>query len=310
MKKGYRGLDTPMNVDDLSVFLAIVQCGSLTAAAKSLYISQPALSKRLSRFEAELGSPLFERGQGAHRMQLTPAGKMLVPFAEKWGKLQEEMSLLHDLNSRTHFFISCVGTVGEHILTDAVYRFTLAQPETEVVIRRYHSRECYGSIHDHTADIGFVVSKQFFQNILTTPLFQEQMVLVVSEDSEWRAPVDPQSLPPQREILIPWSPEYLRWRQNRLDFAHQPHITLWGLPLAVPFMQKQGCWTIAPLTVAQTVLQAHPGLRQLPLLNAPPERITYWIEEYGRHHPDSDILLGILRDHLARKEGLTWLYSL
>ena len=43
-------------------FLAIVEKGGLTRAAESLYISQPSLSKYLSRLEENLGVELFDHG--------------------------------------------------------------------------------------------------------------------------------------------------------------------------------------------------------------------------------------------------------
>src|SRR5262245_53825158 len=68
-----------MNLDRLEVFLRIVETGSMSAASRSLHLTQPALSHSLRLLEGELGTPLFERrGRG---LILTAAGRALEPRA-------------------------------------------------------------------------------------------------------------------------------------------------------------------------------------------------------------------------------------
>lgn len=50
-----------MDTKNLAAFKAVYEAGSITKAAAQLYITQPGLSKALSKLEAELGHPLFER---------------------------------------------------------------------------------------------------------------------------------------------------------------------------------------------------------------------------------------------------------
>ena len=59
-------------------FLAVVNTRSYAKAANALYISQPAISKSLSKLEDELGFPLLERVGGV--LQPTDAGQMLYEF--------------------------------------------------------------------------------------------------------------------------------------------------------------------------------------------------------------------------------------
>ena len=63
----------------LEIFKAVAQCGRVTAAAESLFISQPAASMALSELEKHLG-PLFDRHQGAS-MTLNDVGRALLPMA-------------------------------------------------------------------------------------------------------------------------------------------------------------------------------------------------------------------------------------
>lgn len=63
-----------MNFSNINYFLAIVEEGSISAAARKLYISQQALSEQLKKMEAEVGAPLLKRGKNS---ELTVAGECL-----------------------------------------------------------------------------------------------------------------------------------------------------------------------------------------------------------------------------------------
>ncbi|MGN1024271.1 MAG: LysR family transcriptional regulator [Lachnospiraceae bacterium] len=69
-----------MELRQLAYFRAIVEAGSISAAARTLHLSQPPLSYQMKTLEEELGTPLFVRG--ARRITLTPAGEALYARAE------------------------------------------------------------------------------------------------------------------------------------------------------------------------------------------------------------------------------------
>ena len=74
-------------------FLAIVEAGSISRAAKNLYLSQPALSGSLKRLEDELGVQLFSRD--TYPLQLTQAGRLFFQYVQKErdlaGHLRQEL---------------------------------------------------------------------------------------------------------------------------------------------------------------------------------------------------------------------------
>ena len=76
---------------EIETFLTVLRCGSMTAAAQALYITQPTLSARLQTLEDEVGTPLFVRGKGLRRLELTDAGSRFLPLAQRWRKLTDEM---------------------------------------------------------------------------------------------------------------------------------------------------------------------------------------------------------------------------
>lgn len=68
------------NWDDLRIFLALAREGSLTGAARRLRAGVATVSRRIERFEAALGVPLFLRHQSGY--SLTDQGLALMPRAE------------------------------------------------------------------------------------------------------------------------------------------------------------------------------------------------------------------------------------
>ncbi|NCB62772.1 MAG: LysR family transcriptional regulator [Clostridia bacterium] len=66
----------PMTERDWTCFAAVAKYLNFTAAAKKLYISQPALSKQIARMEEELGFPLFLRTR--QDVKLAPGGVVLL----------------------------------------------------------------------------------------------------------------------------------------------------------------------------------------------------------------------------------------
>ncbi|MCL2343512.1 MAG: LysR family transcriptional regulator [Firmicutes bacterium] len=64
-----------MDLNQLRIFLAVVNCGSFTRAAESLYISHSTTSRSVAALEEALGVRLLHRDN--HSVRLTPAGELL-----------------------------------------------------------------------------------------------------------------------------------------------------------------------------------------------------------------------------------------
>ena len=72
-----------MTNQDIETFFAVLDHGTMTAAAEALYITQPSLSARLKSLEDQVGAPLFHRGKGQRRITLTDAGQHFLPLARR-----------------------------------------------------------------------------------------------------------------------------------------------------------------------------------------------------------------------------------
>src|SRR5918911_146262 len=65
----------------LEAFVEAARRGSVTRAARALYVTQPALTARLNTLERTVGAPLLARRRGG--ATLTEAGRTFLPYAER-----------------------------------------------------------------------------------------------------------------------------------------------------------------------------------------------------------------------------------
>src|SRR5690349_6079022 len=81
-----------MDIEELRCFSTLAETRNMTAAAQRLFISQPALSRRIKALEEELGIALFDRKRGSRRLSLTYAGEQLLEQAQG---LEAQMQQAH-----------------------------------------------------------------------------------------------------------------------------------------------------------------------------------------------------------------------
>ena len=122
-----------MELRKIRWFLQIVEDGSLSKAAKSLYVSQPTLSRFLEKLETETGTALFTRDRG-NILHLTEAGEAYLQAAGKiesiWKKLDRQLDT-HRQQTRQLVF----GIHGDHLRSfaeDCVKQMAKRYPEVAV----------------------------------------------------------------------------------------------------------------------------------------------------------------------------------
>ena len=74
-------MESTAEVRQLRAFVALVEQGSVTAAAQTLAVAQSTMSEALSSLERAMGTPLFLRRRGSRELLLTEAGEALLPHA-------------------------------------------------------------------------------------------------------------------------------------------------------------------------------------------------------------------------------------
>ena len=78
-----------MTLNQMKYFIAVARCLSFTEAARSLFMTQPALSRQIQAMEEELGTRLFVRDKKA--LKLTPGGSVLYNGLPAFLKQYEDL---------------------------------------------------------------------------------------------------------------------------------------------------------------------------------------------------------------------------
>lgn len=131
-----------MDLRRLEMFVRIVEAGSVTAAAKLLHLTQPALTRNLKQLEAELETPLFERrGRG---LTLTAAGRALVPRAQALLDEAKAVRRAVQRSAQREYFdlrLGTVDSVATYVLPEALGTLREELPDLGVKLRTARTAE-------------------------------------------------------------------------------------------------------------------------------------------------------------------------
>lgn len=129
-------MSTGIQAAELSFFVSLATCGSLSAAARELGITTPAVSKRLSQMEGRAGVNLVNRT--TRRMSLTPEGEVLFEHARRiLGEISELDQLLTMSKGQPKGLLRVNATLGFGRLhvAPAISQYVLAYPEVDVQLQ-------------------------------------------------------------------------------------------------------------------------------------------------------------------------------
>ncbi len=166
-----------MTIRHLKIFIAVADCGTMSAAAARLFISQPTVSQAVSELEKHYGALLFERL--SQRLYITEAGKRLLSRArhivESFDDMEAEM---HRSGGFQNIHIGCSVSVGTFYINDIL---NLAEPEMpsccfSVTVDNTSSVE--QKILENQIDIGIVEGIAQSGELTLIPLFTDNLVLI------------------------------------------------------------------------------------------------------------------------------------
>lgn len=144
-----------MEIRQLMYFIQIVKSGTYSAAAKQLYLSQPALSKAVKHLEEELGAKLLV--QGDKRSELTDVGRVLFERGQQLiREYNDLLGAVDEANSRNrgrlHFGIPY--GLGQILFYRLTADFSRAFPEMELVVSGHGSAHIREEVLAGRLDIG------------------------------------------------------------------------------------------------------------------------------------------------------------
>jgi len=283
-----------MNYTDIHTFLTIASSPSLSKAAESLFVSQPALSHRLSALEEELGTELIIRKKGSRTLELTEAGQRFVPIARKWEQLWIETGKIKFEQPSTQLRIVNVDSMNFYFMPQVIGNFLEKHPKCSLHINTMQSNLSYKAVENKDADLGLITNPHFFKKVQTIPLFEEQLVFVCGEDAPYQDGLLPSQLDSADEIYIPWSNTFLMWHDYWFGNDPEVKVMLDNIALLRQLLDLKNAWAIMPATLGRKLAEKE-NCRIVSIENGPEYRTCYAIMNDQRsEHPLIDDFLNEL----------------
>lgn len=124
-----------MNLWHLAIFNAVAESGSISAGAKRLHLSQPAVTRQLRQLESLLGSTFFDRLPRGVR--LTESGELLRDYAQRIFTLEREAeTAIREMRQlgTGELVIGASSTIGNYLLPPMLAEFRRRYPAVEITV--------------------------------------------------------------------------------------------------------------------------------------------------------------------------------
>ncbi len=146
-----------MDISALQAFVAVAEAGSFSRASERLYLTQPAISKRVAQLESELDTRLFDRI--GRTISLTESGKALLPRARHiLLELEDSRRAISNLSGKIAGRLG-IGTshhIGLHRLPPILRHYTATYPDVELDLHFMDSEEACRAVLHGDLELGIV----------------------------------------------------------------------------------------------------------------------------------------------------------
>ena len=169
-----------MRLRQLETLYAILKMGSITGAARSMNVTQPAVSAVLKHTEQQLGMPLFERRHG--RLLATPECLLLLPDLEQiFGQVESVKRTLDDMRDGRSgkLVIATSPTLVNAFLPQAIAEIKLTSPKVNVVVHSLPTPLAIAMVSRREADFGLVYAPVKDSTVESERLLDSEMVCVL-----------------------------------------------------------------------------------------------------------------------------------
>src|SRR5579875_482221 len=169
-----------MRFHQLVDFLAVAEEGSFTRAAARLHVAQPSLSRQVRLLERQLGVVLFHRGPGQSRVELTAEGAALVPFARR--VLADVEATLAEARGMAsgRLTVGATPSLCTRVVPGLLAAFHAEHPGIELHLVEAGSHDLVPQVAAGERDVALVVLPAAHDQVATTPLFEDRLVLAVA----------------------------------------------------------------------------------------------------------------------------------
>ena len=169
------------NLAQYKIFYEVAKAGNISKAAKELYISQPAISKAISKLEDSLKVCLFTRSsRGVH---LTPEGELLFSHTQAAFQAldqgEQELRRIREFNIG-HLRIGVSNTLCKYILLPYLKNFIEQYPHIKITIEGQATAKTISMLDQSSLDLGLVAEPSLRSGLSFIPVMDIQDIFVTT----------------------------------------------------------------------------------------------------------------------------------
>jgi DNA-binding transcriptional LysR family regulator len=248
-----------MNFDlgDLRAFIAVAELQSFRAAAETIHLSQPALSRRIDKLEDALGVRLFDRD--TRNVELTAVGR---DFARKARSLLDDLDAIllgvRDVaaNRWGQVALACIPSAVHYFLPSVLREYHARFPRIRVHIIDESANEVLSAVAHGEAELGLGITGSDEPIIEFEPLLSEPFVAACHRDH-----------PLARERTVTWG-DLGRYDFMTIDKASGNRLVM-DLALASKRNRPQSCFETRHVSTLVAFVEAGLGVAAVPRLSMP-----------------------------------------
>ena len=173
------------NLKQLEAFVAVVECGSFTAAADRLYLAQSTISAHVAALEKEIGVPLLMRS-GKRRIILTEEGRRVYTHAKAILQSCEQLSReLEERNSQE--LVLAASTIPmSYLLPGIIAGFAQQMLQCRFTLCSGDSASVHELVLEGQAQIGFVGAVMNRKELVYDMLYEDKLMLLTPDTEKYR----------------------------------------------------------------------------------------------------------------------------
>lgn len=268
----------------LEAFVRIAEHGSFQRAAEVLNLSQTALSHRLRKIEADLGTALLIRS--SREVSLTPAGQELLPDAQRLLKeLADRYAAvrMRGRNEGPRITFACVPTVAHAWLPPVLDSFAAAYPDARVTLHDIPVALIAEKVQSGEAEFGVTIVSAHMRDLQVHELFDEPYILLLPEAHPLAAApaVARSDLDGVRMVRISTQSRNRQLVDDALGEARDRAVwrfEVQNAAMAIRLVAQGAALTILPRSVAEFV---PPGVVVRPFADVRPARTVGLVRRRG-----------------------------
>jgi len=175
-------MENESTLSSYHIFNTVAEAGNLSKAAKLLYISQPAISRAVSKLEQNLSVKLFIRG--SRGVCLTEEGKLLYEHTKTaFDSLRQGEENLRRINSLGlgQLRIGVSTSLCKHILMPQLQKFIQEYPHIQVTVQCHSSHEVMQLIEESRLDLGLICAPGSLHTLEFLPVAEIEDIFVATD---------------------------------------------------------------------------------------------------------------------------------